>query len=305
DFVACLGEFFGTFLFLFFGFAGATTASNGNPKDPVTGDPLSFNPAVYLYIAFSFGFGLLVAAWIFYRISGSLFNPAITLGMVLVRALTVTRGILVAVAQLLGGIFAAFMVSVLYPGDFNVRTTLASNTSTARGVFIEAVGTSLLVFTVFMLAKEKHKATYVAPVGIGLALFVIHLGTLYYTGTSVNPARSFGPCVINGKFDAEHWIYWVGPALGALFAYLFFTFIKVLEYETANPGQDAAYPEEEKETAALLKEKRSMGSMRVRQRFDSLKGQSGGGGNREGTGTAGTAAPTVTSEQQFTTKYPE
>ncbi|KAK7523164.1 aquaporin-like protein [Phyllosticta citriasiana] len=300
-FVACLGEFIGTFLFLFFAFAGATTASLANPKDPTTGDPIAFNPAVYIYIAFVFGFSLLVNAWIFYRISGSLFNPAITLGMVLVRALTVTRGILVAVAQLLGGIFAAFMVSVLYPGDFNVRTTLASNTSTARGVFIEAVGTSLLVFTVFMLAKEKHKATYVAPVGIGLALFTIHLATVYYTGSSVNPARSFGPCVVNGKFDSEHWIYWVGPALGALLAYLFFTFLKMLEYETANPGQDAAYDDEAKETADLLKEKRSMGSMRVRQRFDSLKG----GGSGRDAGTMAGTAPTVTSEQQFTTKYPE
>lgn len=58
-----------------------------------------------------------------------------------------------------------------------------------------------------MLAKEKHRATFIAPVGIGLALFVAELAGIYYTGGSLNPARSFGPCVVTGMFDPEHWIY--------------------------------------------------------------------------------------------------
>jgi aquaporin rerated protein, other eukaryote len=44
---------------------------------------------------------------------------------------------------------------------------------------------------------------------------------------------------VTGTFDTEHWIYWVGPGIGALAAVLFYKFIKVLEYEVANPGQDA------------------------------------------------------------------
>lgn len=58
-----------------------------------------------------------------------------------------------------------------------------------------------------MLAKEKHRATFIAPVGIGLALFVAELACIYYTGGSLNPARSFGPCVVTGMFDPEYWIY--------------------------------------------------------------------------------------------------
>lgn len=58
-----------------------------------------------------------------------------------------------------------------------------------------------------MLANEKHKATFMAPVGIGLALFVAELIGVYYTGGSLNPARSFGPCVVSGVWDPEHWIY--------------------------------------------------------------------------------------------------
>ena len=55
---------------------------------------------------------------------------------------------------------------------------------------------------------------------------------------SLNPARSFGPCVVLHRFPGYHWIYWLGPFLGSLLAVLFYRLIKVLEYETANPGQD-------------------------------------------------------------------
>lgn len=61
---------------------------------------------------------------------------------------------------------------------------------------------------------------------------------MYYTGGSLNPARSFGPAVVLHSFHGYHWIYWVGPALGALLAAGFYGLIKMFEYETANPGQD-------------------------------------------------------------------
>lgn len=89
-----------------------------------------------------------------------------------------------------------------------------------------------------MLAVEKHKATFLAPVGIGLALFIAEIAGVYYTGGSLNPARSFGPCVANHSFPDDHWVYWVGPLLGALVAAGFYWFIKAVEFQTANPGQD-------------------------------------------------------------------
>ena len=98
--------------------------------------------------------------------------------------------------------------------------------------------TAQLVFTIFMLAAEKHKGTFIAPIGIGLSLFIAELMGVYYTGGSLNPARSFGPCVVLGAFNSYHWIYWVGPILGAMLASSFYMFIKALEYETVNPDQD-------------------------------------------------------------------
>ena len=126
----------------------------------------------------------------------------------------------------------------MFPTPLNVRTTLSEGTSLAQGVFIEALMTAELVFTILMLAKEKHKSTFIAPVGIGLALFVAELVGVYYTGGSLNPARSLGPCIVTNKYDTEHWIYWVGPGIGSLLAIGFYKFIKMLEYEMANPGQD-------------------------------------------------------------------
>lgn len=93
-----------------------------------------------------------------------------------------------------------------------------------------------------MLAAEKHRGTFLAPIGIGLALFVAELGSVLFTGGSLNPARSFGPDVVLGKFAKTHWVYWIGPFLGAILAVLFYRFIKMLEYETANPGADATRP---------------------------------------------------------------
>lgn len=215
DFVATIGEFVGTTMFLFFAFAGTQVANiqseastdNSSTTNTTSGGATGFNVSVYLYISVIFGFSLMVNVWIFFRISGGLFNPAVTLGMVMVGAVPVVRAICLFFAQIAGGIAASAMVLGLFPTKLNVRTTLAGGASLVQGVFIEAILTAELVFTIFMLAKEKHKATFIAPVGIGLALFISEMVGVYYTGGSLNPARSFGPCVVTGVFDKEHWIY--------------------------------------------------------------------------------------------------
>ena len=212
-FVATLAEFVGTVMFLFFAFAG-TQVANINASNPTAASTTpsneGFSPIVLTYIALSFGFSLMVNVWIFYRISGGLFNPAVTLGMVMVKSLSYTRGFLLVCAQITGSIITSLIVKVLFPVDFNVRTTLSPGTSLVQGVFIEGLLTAELVFAIFMLAKEKHRATYLAPIGIGIAMFVAELVGVYYTGGSLNPARSFGPCVVTGIWDKEHWIYWLG-----------------------------------------------------------------------------------------------
>lgn len=159
-FVAFIGEFVGTTMFLFFAFAGTQVANIGSgagDSNTTTGAATGFSPTVLLYISVVFGFSLMVNVWIFFRISGGLFNPAVTFAMMLSRAMSPIRASLLLVAQVAGSIFSSYVVSVMFPTTFNVRTTLSSGTSLVRGVFIEAVLTAELVFTIFMLAKEKHK----------------------------------------------------------------------------------------------------------------------------------------------------
>lgn len=89
----------------------------------------------------------------------------------------------------------------MFPGPIaTVSTTLAPGVSIAQGVFIEMFLTALLIFIVLMLAAEKSKDTFIAPIGIGLTLFVAELAGVYYTGASLNPARSFGPAVAARSF---------------------------------------------------------------------------------------------------------
>lgn len=140
---------------------------------------------------------------------------------------------------MLGGITAAALSYGLLPAPLDVSTNLGGGTTLAQGVFIEVFLTAELVFTIFMLAAEKHRATFLAPIGIGLVFFIIELVGVYFTGGSANPARSFGPCVVNAAFPPVHWIYWIGPLVGAALAAAFYRVMKMLEYENANPGQDS------------------------------------------------------------------
>ncbi|SMQ46880.1 unnamed protein product [Zymoseptoria tritici ST99CH_1A5] len=233
-FVAMCGEFIGTILFLFFALGG-TQVVNNLPVNPGADGKIQ----QLLYISLCFGFSLAVNVWVFFRISGGLFNPAVTLGLCLIGAVPWVRGVLLGISQVLGGITAAALISCMLPGPLAAETTLGGGTSVAQGVFLEMILTAELVFTIIMLAAEKHKSTFIAPIGIGLSLFIAELTGVFFTGGSLNPARSFGPAVVNHNFPKYHWIYWIGPLMGSLLASGFYKFIKVLEYETANPGADS------------------------------------------------------------------
>jgi len=86
-----------------------------------------------MFISISFGFSLIINVWIFFRVSGALFNPAVSLALALAKVITPLRGILMFVAQLLGGIAAAALIDGLMPGPLNVGTKLSGGISVAQG----------------------------------------------------------------------------------------------------------------------------------------------------------------------------
>ena len=99
----------------------------------------------------------------------------VNLGLCLSGALPWLRGAFLFPAQILGGLAAAGLNSCMFPGPFVVVTRLSPGVSITRGIFIEMFLTAMLVITVLMLAAEKHQATFIAPIGIGLALFIAEL----------------------------------------------------------------------------------------------------------------------------------
>lgn len=95
--------------------------------------------------------------------------------MSVVGALPWSRSLLLVIAQLTGGIAAAATVSILFPGTLNVGTMLGHGTTTTQGLFIEMFLTAQFVLTIFMLAAQEHRGTSIAPVAIGLSLFIAEM----------------------------------------------------------------------------------------------------------------------------------
>ncbi|KAJ3168166.1 hypothetical protein HDU88_001604 [Geranomyces variabilis] len=238
DALAASVETLGTFLFLFAAYGAVNAASTAAAAEG--GPPGVVGVAGTLMIATSFGLSLLVVAWALYRVLGGLLNPAVTVALVISKAITPRRGLMFLFAQVIGALVAGAVVEGLFPGPFTGANARKNGISLTQAFFLEIILTALFTIVVLMLAVEKSKHTYLAPVGIGLALFLVHLVAVPYTGCSVNPARSFAASVFEGTWD-DHWIFWLAPILGGVLASLFHMAIRRIDYESLNPGQDAAH----------------------------------------------------------------
>ena len=170
--IAMISEFVGTFLFMLIGLGGNSAVINDAAvAAQYGGGDASADPAKILFIATVWGASVTVNAWSFFRISGGLFNPAVTMALMLIRAVPPLDGLLDIFCQLMGSILASAIAYGLLPPGALAATELGSTTTVTQGLFIEMFITAQVVVAVFMLATEKHKATFIAPVGIGLTVF--------------------------------------------------------------------------------------------------------------------------------------
>jgi len=177
------------------------------------------------YVRIALAFGLIVAtmAQSIGHISGCHINPSVTAGLFIGRKIGLIRSILYIVAQCLGGVIGAGLLSVLMPnsvekglGQSTLSTT--NGTSAGQGFGIEFLIVFVLVLVVFgAAADENNEVKGSAPLAIGLSITAGHLLAVPFTGASMNPARTFGPAVILGDFS-NHWVYWLGPILGGICA---------------------------------------------------------------------------------------
>lgn len=278
--IAWLSEFLGTTFFLFLALSGeqvAFSAGSGEGAAVLLYACLSYAFAftVSSWIFFRVTSGLWVGIiWVEVWLTCSRFNPAIALGMCFVESITWPRAIVVMVAQFLGAMTASGLVVAIFPGPLVPTMQLGAETSTARGfckcpalhealsntlcTVIELFLTMCFILMVFMMASEKHKGAVrtlisneamtdllqqvIVPIGLGLALFSVELGSILYTGGSLNPARAFAVALASHQWPSYHWIYWLAPFLGCIPASLLFRVIKGLEHETS-VAQRRAVPE--------------------------------------------------------------
>jgi aquaporin Z len=206
-------QFLGTFVLVFFAVGSAV---------------FGINKIGALGVAFAFGLVLLALAYSIGPISGCHVNPAVTLGVLLRRGMSVTEAAIFWVAQFLGAVAAGAMLKILTSsfGKITDQTgALGTNdwgkTISQGGSFVfEVIGTTLFVFVILMVTAQSAAPGF-AGLAIGLVLTVIHLVGVPLDGTSVNPARSFGPAIFAGTHALSHvWLFILAPLVGGLIAAL-------------------------------------------------------------------------------------
>jgi glycerol uptake facilitator protein len=152
----------------------------------------------------------------------------VTIGLAAVRRFSWAEVGPYIAAQVAGACVGALLI-VAFVGDRATEfgavglTALGPGVNVAQGLVAEALGTFLLVFTIMAVAVDKRAPAGWAGFLIGLAVLTAILLIGPFTGGSINPARSFGPYLINELFGgstpwSQYWVYIVGPIVGATVA---------------------------------------------------------------------------------------
>jgi aquaporin Z len=168
-------------------------------------------------IALGFGLALLIGLYAFGEVSGGHFNPAVSLAMFLERRLSMDDLIGYWVAQFAGAIAAALVVLVAFD-DEAVAGTVTKSTDNWAGIVVEVVMTSLFVAVILQVTRSENYSRQALTV-IPLALVAIHVAAIPISGSSVNPARSFGPALVGTEFG-DFWIYLIAPPIGAVLGWI-------------------------------------------------------------------------------------
>jgi aquaporin Z len=205
-----VAEFVGTFALVFIG-VGAI----------VSGGEL-------LGIALAHGLVIAVMASAVGHISGGHFNPAVTFGFVVTRRMDLPLAGVYWVTQLLAAIAGALALRVVFPDAVNLDAgapQVHETVSLGPAVLAEAILTFFLVWVVFATAADPGGAfKSIAGLAIGLTITFDVLAGGLLTGAAMNPARAFGPALVQGVWS-DWWVYWVGPLAGGGLAALLYEFL--------------------------------------------------------------------------------
>ncbi|CAA7390698.1 unnamed protein product [Spirodela intermedia] len=229
---AALAEFLSTLIFVFAG-QGSGMAFNKLTNDGST------TPAGLVAASLAHAFGLFVAVSVGANISGGHVNPAVTFGAFIGGNITLLRGILYWIAQLLGSTVACLLLRFATGGLATGTFGLSSGVGVWNAVVLEIVMTFGLVYTVYATAIDPKRGTVgtIAPIAIGFIVGANILAGGAFDGASMNPAVSFGPALVSWDWT-NHWIYWVGPLIGGGIAGLIYEFIFISQTHEPVPSSD-------------------------------------------------------------------
>lgn len=205
---AFVAEIIGTFTLVFFG-CGTACVVGCDVKGG------------YLATALAFGLVIVAMAYAIGGISGCHINPAVTLGVLINKGISVQNAVGYWISQFIGGIAGGAVLKVILPDA--CAKALGSNDiydgSFTKTFIIEAILTFVFILTILGVTSSK-KESHLAGLVIGGALTLVHLLGIKLTGTSVNPARSLGVAIFaTDKIYISHvWIFIVAPLAGAALA---------------------------------------------------------------------------------------
>jgi MIP family channel proteins len=187
-----------------------------------------------LGIALTFGWTIIVIAWSIGHISGGHLNFAVTFSFVLVRKISVLRGIMYFFGQFFGGLVGIGVLKAVTPQRY-LQSCFAANMlqvdiHPGQALLIEAILTGFLLFVVNAAADSGKTNQTIVPVAIGFAITACHLVGLPITGCSINPTRSFASAAAASGIPGcpvweNHWVFWAGPLIGGAAASLMYEYV--------------------------------------------------------------------------------
>ncbi len=189
------------------------------------------NGCGYILTALAFGLVIVGMAYSVGNISGCHINPAVSLGVLISGGMSVTEFIGYIVSQCLGAFAGAGILAAIFglggvkdqTGGFGSNGLAGVNENAFAGLLVECVLTFVFVLAILGVTSKKAKHGSFGGLVIGLTLTLVHILGIGLTGTSVNPARSFGPALVaaftgNMAPLGALWVFIVGPLAGAAIA---------------------------------------------------------------------------------------
>ena len=209
-----IAEFIGTFVLVFF--ACGTAAVVGCSSQLGTG---------YLLTALSFGLVIVAMAYSIGNISGCHINPAVSIAMYINKKLSLNDFIGYVVAQFLGSIAGAALLIPFVGKESGLGANALYDGSVWLSLLIEIILTFVFVIAILGVTSKVENSS-VAGIVIGLSLTLVHILGISFTGTSVNPARSFGPALfVGGDALSSVWVFIVAPLIGGALAAVVYKFL--------------------------------------------------------------------------------